>query len=183
MSQSTAWADTLRNRFGTKILSERLSAPGEIEFTVAPSDAHNFLSELKNLEGGAFDHLQDLTAYDDPKSSARFSVVYILVSLLRKTRCLVVVPCVDAAAPSVKSITDLWPGANWLERETFDLVGVNFEGHPDLRRILLPPSFKGHPLRKDFIVDYRQTFPKASSASQVFDPFKNTIVDLPKGSS
>ena len=176
------WVESLNASYGARILGQRESAPGEMEFTVAATDAHAFLSALKNLPGGAFEHLADLTSYDEKKSTPRFHVVYELISMLRKQRCAVVVPCPDDAAPRVTTVTDLWPGANWLEREVYDLMGIAFEGHPDPRRIYLPPSFEGHPLRKDFIVDYRQQFPKPTRENQIFDPFKNTLIDLPKGS-
>jgi NADH:ubiquinone oxidoreductase subunit C len=176
------WVESLNAAYGSRIISRRESAPGEIEFTVGPDDFHAFLSALKNLAGGAFEHLADLTSYDDNKSQPRFHVVYELISMLRKQRCSVIVPCADSVSPKVRTVTDLWPGANWLEREVYDLMGISFEGHPDQRRVYLPPSFEGHPLRKDFIVDYRQQFPKPSRENQVFDPFKNTIIDIPKGS-
>jgi len=81
--------------------------------------------------------------------------------------------------PSIATVSDLWLGANWLERETYDLLGIQFQGHPDQRRILLPPSFHGHPLRKDFVVDYRQKFPEAVGENETFDPFGNNIVNVP----
>lgn len=93
--------------------------------------------------------LTDLTAVDRHPATPRFEVVYLLtwyappVRLRVKTRA-------DGDAPVVPSVTPLWPGANWLEREVFDLFGIRFEGHPDLTRILLPDDWEGHPLRKDF---------------------------------
>jgi NADH-quinone oxidoreductase subunit C len=90
-------------------------------------------------------------------------------------RCRVVVFAKDDSSPRLTSVIDLWPGANWLERETYDMFGIIFEGHPDLRRILLPPSFNGFPLRKDFVVDYRQDFSNDKNES-IFDPFGNTVL-------
>lgn len=180
--ESQEWVETLKTSYGPRGLLVRESAPGEIEFTIGATEFHGFLSTLKNLPGGAFEHLADLTSYDEKTKTPRFHIVYELISMLRKQRCAVVVPCSDDAAPEVTTVCDLWPGANWLEREVYDLMGIRFTNHPDLRRVFLPPSFEGHPLRKDFIVDYRQQFPKPSRDSQIFDPFKNTILDIPKGS-
>jgi len=175
MSASTDWTDKIKTTFGDKILAYRESAPGEAEFTVAPSSVIEILSALKTLDGGGFEHLADLTAYDEFPASPRFHVVYELISMTRKQRTAVIARLPDDVQPSVPTATSLWSGANWLERETFDLVGVTFTGHPDLRRILLPEQFKGHPLKKDFVVDYRQIYPEAVN-DEVFDPFGNTVI-------
>jgi len=172
---SPEWVEKVKNQFGEKILGVRESAPGELEFTVKPSDSVLLLTYLKNLEGGAFDHLADLTAYDEFPKTPRFHVVYELISMTRKLRCSVIAQLPDDQQPSAPSITDLWVGANWLEREVFDMFGVHFIGHPDERRILLPQQFKGHPLQKNFIADYRQKFPEPLS-DETFDPFGNTII-------
>jgi NADH-quinone oxidoreductase subunit C len=86
---------------------------------------------------------------------ARFAVVYHFYSTARKHRLRLVVP-VDEADPQVDSLTSLWPGANWLEREVWDMFGIAFRGHPDLKRILMYEGFEGHPLRKDYPVRKRQ---------------------------
>jgi len=88
----------------------------------------------------------------------------------------VIVPLEEVIQPKVQSICDLWLGANWLEREVFDMYGIQFEGHPDQRRILLPEVFVGYPLRKDFVADYRQEYTGSSASDQVFDPFGNTVM-------
>jgi NADH-quinone oxidoreductase subunit C len=86
---------------------------------------------------------------------ARFAVVYHFYSVVHKHRLRLVVPLEEAAA-EVDSLTSLWPGADWLEREVWDMFGINFRGHPDLKRILMYEGFEGHPLRKDYPVDKRQ---------------------------
>jgi NADH:ubiquinone oxidoreductase subunit C len=134
------------------------------------------LEDLKTLPGGGFDHLSDLTAYDESSVAGRFHVVYELTSMSRKQRARVVAVVQSLDAPELPSVCALWPGANWLEREVYDMYGIRFVGHPGLRRILLPSNFEGHPLRKDFIVDYRQTFIPREAESIGFDPFGNTIV-------
>jgi len=95
-----------------------------------------------------------------PPDRARFTVVYHFYSTHHKHRLRLVVPLrADPGDPSgveVESLTPLWPGANWLEREVWDMFGVRFRGHPDLRRILMYEGFAGHPLRKDYPVNKRQ---------------------------
>lgn len=86
---------------------------------------------------------------------ARFAVVYHFYSVVHKHRLRLVVPLEEAAA-EVDSLTSLWPGADWLEREVWDMFGIDFRGHPDLKRILMYEGFEGHPLRKDYPVDKRQ---------------------------
>jgi NADH-quinone oxidoreductase subunit C len=95
-----------------------------------------------------FEMLVDLTAVDWPKRERRFDLVWNLYSLTKNER--VRLKAHMAAGESVPSVTSVWEGANWPERECFDLFGIVFEGHPDLRRILLPEEWEGHPLRKDY---------------------------------
>ena len=85
----------------------------------------------------------------------RFTVVYHFYSMSHKHRLRLVVP-VEEAAAEVDSLTSVWPGANWLEREVWDMFGIRFHGHPDLKRILMYEGFEGHPLRKDYPVKRRQ---------------------------
>lgn len=170
------WIESFKTRFSDRILSVRESAPGEPEIKVKAEAAYEILEALKTLPGGGFDHLADLTAYDEHPATPRHHVVYELISMHRRQRAAVVAVCASNDNPSIRSIVSLWGGAGWLERETFDLCGIHFDGHPDLRRIMLPESFVGHPLKKDFVVDYRQSFPKAAEAEPTFDPFGHTVV-------
>jgi NADH-quinone oxidoreductase subunit C len=107
---------------------------------------------LKDSAEAQFNFLSDLTCVDLYPSEPRFEVVYHLLSMKRKARVRlkVQVPGSDA---SVESITSIWPAANFFEREIFDLFGVRFQGHPYLRRILMPEDWEGHPLRKDYPVE------------------------------
>ena len=100
----------------------------------------------------AFDLLADVTAIDwAAGATPRFTVVYHLYSTTRREYVRVASACAgDESAPSAPSVVSLWPGANWLEREAFDMFGINFEGHPDLRRILMWDGYPYHPLRKEF---------------------------------
>ena len=114
------------------------------------SDVMSFLRD----EVG-FDMLMDVTAVDYLGETPRFEVVYHLYSLDRNER-LRVKARVEQDAPSLASVTGSYASANWMEREVFDLYGISFVGHPDLRRILLYDEFDGHPLRKDYDKERRQ---------------------------
>jgi NADH-quinone oxidoreductase subunit C len=99
-----------------------------------------------------FDLLTDVTCVDRFPIEPRFELQYHLVSIPRRER-LRLRTSVSGAEPRVDSLVPVWPGAGWLEREVFDLFGVVFEGHPDLRRILLPEDWEGYPLRRDYPVE------------------------------
>jgi NADH-quinone oxidoreductase subunit C len=104
---------------------------------------------LKHTPGCQFDYLADLTAVDWPtRADARFDVVLCLYSIKLRQRLRVKARVADQE--TVPSVTGLWPAANWLEREVFDMFGITFTGHPDLRRILMPADWQGHPERKDY---------------------------------
>ena len=103
---------------------------------------------LKSDEGGSFDLLTDETAVDYPKREKRFDVVYHLYSFKNNVRLRLKLQVGEGE--KVPSVTGIWPTANWLEREIYDMFGVLYEGHPDLKRLLLPDEWVGHPLRKDY---------------------------------
>ncbi len=111
--------------------------------------AAEFLSGDPQLR---FNFLSDITALDRFPLEPRFELNYQLLSLDRRERLRLKVR-VSGKDPTVPSVTTVWPGANWHEREAFDLFGVRFDGHPDLRRILMPDDWEGHPLRKDYPVE------------------------------
>ncbi len=106
------------------------------------------LTFLREDPSCAFDYLSDLTAVDWPPREQRFDVVYCLYSTTRRQRLRVKARVKDQEA--VASAAGIWTAANWLEREVFDMFGVRFTGHPDLRRILLPADWQGYPQRKDY---------------------------------
>jgi NADH-quinone oxidoreductase subunit C len=99
-----------------------------------------------------FDYLSDITCVDWYPQEPRFEVVYHLLSLSRKERVRLKVK-LEGPGPALESVTSVWPGANYFEREVFDLFGVRFTGHPYLRRLLMPEDWEGHPLRKDYPVE------------------------------
>lgn len=115
-------------------------------------DSIHLIDSLKVLRTASFNVLADLTAMDWFPSEPRFEVVYSLLSYGRHERIRIKVK-VSGADPYIESVTGLWAGASPFEREVFDLFGIRFQGHPDLRRILLPDDWEGHPLRKDYPVE------------------------------
>ena len=121
---------------------------GEIELRINPADIPQVLTLLRGDRQAAFNQLIDLTAVDYPERELRFDVVYLLLSMDNNMR-LRLVAAVDASQ-SVPTITNLYMAANWAEREAWDMFGIFFAGHPDLRRLLTDYGFEGHPLRKDF---------------------------------
>jgi len=108
-----------------------------------------------------FDYCVDITAVHYPKRDAQFDIVYILYSLHNNERLRIKTQIKDGE--HLRSAVALWPTANWLEREVFDMFGIEFDGHPDLKRILMPDDWKGHPLRKDYgILQQDQEWVKAN---------------------
>ncbi len=105
-----------------------------------------FLKEDQDL---LFNFLSLLCGIDYHPMTPRFEVVYHLYSFQQNRRVRIKVP-VDGDPPEIPTVTSLWPTANWHERETYDLMGIHFQGHPDLRRIFLPDDWEGHPLKKDY---------------------------------
>ena len=99
--------------------------------------------------------IPDEDPWPGPPGQSRFAVVYHFYSMTLKHRLRLVVP-VEEDVAELDSLTSLWPGANWLEREVWDMFGITFRGHPDLKRILMYEEFEGHPLRKDYPVNKRQ---------------------------
>ena len=110
-------------------------------------------------------------ARPDPQEAGRFAVVYNLLSVSHNQRLRLTVKCPDTAEPVVDSVVDIWASANWFEREAFDLFGILFRGHPDLRRILTDYGFIGHPFRKDF--------PLVGDVEVQYDPEKQRVVYQP----
>ncbi|NNG00737.1 MAG: NADH-quinone oxidoreductase subunit B/C/D [Desulfobacteraceae bacterium] len=143
--------DTVKQRFGEDVQSSDETADMPT-LHVPPQVAGKVLAFLKSDGGSRFNRLEDLTAIDEsahrkPGDYSDYTVVYHLLSLDHARRIRIKVP-VAGDTPSIPSITDIWPSANWYEREVFDMFGIGFDRHPDLRRILMPSDWEGHPLRK-----------------------------------
>ena len=148
----SAIVDSLKSVFGPGIL-DAATYLGQNYLVVDRSICHELLSALRQEYGYA--SLTDLTAVHYPKDALPFEIVWILYSMPNEAR--IRVKARFAEGEEVPTLTDQWVGANWLEREVFDLFGVRFAGHPDLRRILLPDEWTGHPLRKDYDAQLQDT--------------------------
>jgi NADH-quinone oxidoreductase subunit C len=138
-------AKELKERFGDRI-GETSTYLGQ-NFIVAKADAAIAVLEYLKLEAD-FDYLVDITAVDWPKRPDRFDLVYILYSFARNERVRVKAYIAEGYKP--ESAVGVHLTSNWLEREVFDMFGIEFAGHPDMRRILLPEDWQGYPLRKDY---------------------------------
>jgi NADH-quinone oxidoreductase subunit C len=137
----------LKEKFPESIL-EVAEFRGEWTIVVKREDIVSLCTFLRDDSELFFNFLSDLTAVDYLGRKPRFDVVYHLYSIDKNHRLGLKVKVEEDE--SIPSITSVWSTANWLEREVFDLFGIRFDGHPDLRRIVLPEDWEGHPLRKDF---------------------------------
>ena len=166
----------LETTLGDRVVSLK-EALGEVTLTVRAADYHDICLSLRDTPGLAFDTLIDLCGldYQDYREGVhegpRFAVVCHFLSVSLNQRLRLRVFCPDDALPVVASITDLWSAANWYEREAFDMLGIIFEGHDDLRRILTDYGFVGHPFRKDF--------PLSGYVEMRYDPEQKRVIYQP----
>lgn len=135
--------------WNAEALTDAKFAYGELTLTIATEKIREACSAV---QAAGYNFFEDMTAIDWFPSSPRFQLSYHILShkLLDRIRLRVML---DESEPSVDSITPVWPGANFFEREVFDLFGIRFAGHPDLRRIMMPDDWKGYPMRKDYPVE------------------------------
>ena len=148
----------LKETFGDSIV-EMHSQFGDDTAVVAPALWKEVCAFLRSDPQMAFDMFVDLCGVDYPtREEGRFEVVLHLYSTSRRHRVRLKARIGDqeGEGAEIDSITDVWSGANWFEREAYDLMGITFKGHPDLRRILMYPEFEGYPLRKDYPADKAQ---------------------------
>jgi NADH-quinone oxidoreductase subunit C len=199
MSRVEATAQAIESRIGTR--ATRIGAlPGEIAIEVAPEHLVAVCRELRDLPELAFEQLIDLSGIDyldygrsewttesatasgfsrgvngnslrEDLAGPRFAVVYQLLSLSRNTRLRLRCRCLPGEPPMIDSVVGVWACADWYEREAFDLFGVLFRGHPDLRRILTDYGFIGHPFRKDF--------PLIGKVEVRYDPALGRVINQP----
>ena len=148
--------ETIKAKFSGDVI-ETHEFRGDLVAIVTRDIVVELMEFLKTDPALDFNVLMDLTAVDYlwQERKPRFDVVYHLFSLAKKHRLRVKVG-VDEKNPVVYSLTPLWPVADWFEREVWDMFGIKFKGHPDLRRILMYEEFSGHPLRKDYPITKRQ---------------------------
>ena len=122
---------------------------GELTLTIAPEQ---ICAVARAVKAAGYNAFEDATAVDWFPAAPRFQVSYHILSHARKERIRLRV-LLSGEDPAVETVTSVWPGANYYEREVFDLFGIRFEGHPNLRRIMMPDDWNGHPLRKDYPVE------------------------------
>jgi NADH-quinone oxidoreductase subunit C len=176
MSKLDTLAAALETALGGRI-KRTVRALGEITITVAASEYSAVMRTLRDDSSLAFEQLIDLcgmdySAYKDlPNEGPRFGVVSHLMSVSKNWRLRVKVMCPDDDVPMVDSVTPIWNSANWFEREAFDLYGILFDGHVDLRRILTDYGFIGHPFRKDF--------PTSGHVEMRYDPEQKRVIYQP----
>jgi len=200
MSRIDTLAETIDARLGSR-MSRLPSRGGELAYEVAASELTGVCRELRDAEDLAFEQLVDLSGIDylefgrtewntvgatsagfsraadrerapDPQGGRpRFAVAYHLLSVSKNWRLRLRCYCVGGEPPMLDSVTGVWASANWFEREAFDLFGILFRGHPDLRRILTDYGFIGHPFRKDF--------PLSGNVEVRYDPEKGRVIYEP----
>jgi len=159
--------DALRASFGSAI-SRAQDVCGATIVTVAAGKLLEIMRWLRDTPGQRYDYLVDVTAVEYRDRERPLEVVYFLRSLERKTDVRVKVELDSGGELTVDSVTPLWAGANWLEREVYDMFGIVFAGHPDLRRILMWETYaEGYPLRKDFPL--RGRFSRAEQVRQALN--------------
>ena len=177
------------------------SLPGDLAYEVKPEALLGACRTLRDSQDLRFEMLMDVAGVDylhhgrdewqtatatrsgfsrgrvaraaapDPDMPGRFAVIYQLLSITHNSRLRLRVRCPDTREPTVDSVTEIWASANWFEREAFDLFGILFRGHPDLRRLLTDYGFIGHPFRKDF--------PLIGNVEAQYDPEKKRVVYQP----
>ncbi len=167
---------SLLTALGSKMVRQT-NALDELTIEVKAADLTDVMLTLRDHPGLRFDQLMDLCGmdYSDYRQGEweglRFAVVYHLLSVAKNRRVRVRVFAADDDFPVLSSVTAIWSSANWYEREAFDLYGILFDGHPDLRRILTDYGFVGHPFRKDF--------PLSGNVEMRYDPEQQRVIYQP----
>ena len=168
--------ERLEEALGEKLVSGKV-ALGEVTIEVRPEHWHDIAVQLRDDPGLRFDELIDLCGLDYStyagvgREEGRYAAVMHLLSVARNHRVRVRAFCADDEFPVIASVVDVWKAADWFEREAFDLVGIIFDGHPDLRRILTDYGFIGHPFRKDF--------PVHGQVEMRYDPEQKRVIYQP----
>jgi NADH-quinone oxidoreductase subunit C len=164
----------LRERFDGVVI-DASEFIGQLSIRLNPSAIVEVCDSLKRDEETPFNYLSDLTCVHFPdRAAAPFDIVYNLYSIPGNTR--VRLKCGVNEDEGIESVTGVWPAANWMEREVFDLFGIPFRNHPDLRRILLPPDWEGHPLRKEYPLEFVENNWTAQHLPEFTDVQKEQLV-------
>ena len=142
----------LKSHFSVEVL-EAIEFLGQLSVRIDPARIADVCDFLRREPEASFNYLSDLTCVHYPmRADGRMEMVYNLYSISRNERVRLKASLNEDE--EIDSVTGVWPSANWMEREVYDLFGVRFRNHPDLRRILLPPDWEGHPLRKDYPLEF-----------------------------
>jgi NADH-quinone oxidoreductase subunit C len=144
--------------WSTNAIEEVIEYRGDTTVVVSRKVLRDVAGQCRDIEELRFNLLTDATCLDRYPLEPRFELNYQLISIPNRQKLRIRVR-LSGSDPVVDSLVPVWPGANWLEREVFDMFGIQFTGHPDLRRILLPDDWEGHPLRKDFPVEGYRDIP------------------------
>ena len=160
----------INSELTTKINSSKISH-SQIYINIDSEDIVDVILFLKNNEKIKFRQLIDITAVDYPQNEKRFKMVYLFLSHEYNSR--VILECYINEDEIVPTITNIYPAANWMEREVFDMYGIKFKNHPDLRRILTDYGFEGHPLRKDFpLTGHNEVRYSEDDKKVIYEPVK-----------
>jgi len=160
----------INSELGTKIKDSKINH-GQIYITINPEELLDATLLLKTNKNTKFRQLIDITAVDYPENQKRFKIVYLLLSHELNQR--IILSFFINENQQISSLTKIFPSANWMEREVFDMYGVKFTDHPDLRRILTDYGFEGHPLRKDFpLTGHNEVRYSEDEKKVVYEPVK-----------
>ena len=161
---------TINSELTSKIISSKINH-NQIYINIADNDLMDVILFLKTNSITKFRQLIEITAVDYPERDSRFKMVYLLLSHEKNIR--IVIDYNVKEGEVVPSLTSIYPSANWMEREVFDMYGIEFKDHPDLRRILTDYGFKGHPLRKDFpLTGHNEVRYSEDEKKVVYEPVK-----------
>ncbi len=161
---------TINSELTTKILSSKIKHD-QINICIEENNLIEVMIFLKTNSSTKFKQLIDITAVDYPEKDKRFKMVYLLLSHEKNSRIKIEFDIKEGEILS--SLTSIFPSANWMEREVFDMYGVEFKDHPDLRRILTDYGFKGHPLRKDFpLTGHNEVRYSEEDKKVIYEPVK-----------
>ena len=170
MENLTNLEKKINSELTTKINSSRVKH-NQIYLSIDSNDIIDVILFMKTNENTKFRQLIDITAVDFPEKEQRFRIVYLLLSHEFNTRVLIEFDISEGE--KVPSLTKIFPSANWMEREVFDMYGIDFKDHPDLRRILTDYGFEGYPLRKDFpITGHNEVRYSEESKKVIYEPVK-----------
>ena len=161
---------SINSELSSKVIRSEINFE-ELLIEVSPDDLVDVIKFLKFSDKLKFKQLIDIAAVDYPGEEKRFEIIYLLLSHENNIRIKILIKF--ETNQSISSLTKIFPSANWMEREVFDMYGIKFKNHPDLRRILTDYGFKGHPLRKDFpLTGFNEVRYSEKDKKVIYEPVK-----------